>query len=115
MQRINQTSLCSHRTLLLLRCFLLASALALLAAVVTFPVAPVRTYVNQNQAVRHSSKANKAGETGIEGAGEIPSTNEWTRLSEPSTESAARPDQELILSKLPRILRAYHFRPPPLR
>ncbi len=113
MLRLTNSNSLTHRTLLYLRYLIFSCSLLLLAAIFTFPVPATHTYLNQSSGSWHG-KVNKSAETGSEEVSDNPNANEPVQLQEPHKEGGLLLDQEVILPKLPRILRAYHFRPPPL-
>lgn len=99
---------------LLSRCLLFSGILVILMLFVALPTTPVNTYLSSSNCVWHISKASRASEVGIEGAGVIPTADQRFQLQEPNLEGAALFSPVMPFPTLPRLLRVYHFRPPPL-
>ncbi len=92
---------------------LVVCALVALALVVSISIAAAQAYPNIGNSAGHFSKASKASEAGIEGAGEVETANQPVQLCDPLSVSVPVPIRRVFLQKLPRALRALHFRPPP--
>ena len=100
-------------TLSAVRRLLAMCALSVLALAVAISIAAAYAYPNAGNSPWQFSKAGKTSEAGIEGAGEIFITQKPAPLYDPHFESGSLPPHEPHIQKLPELLRAYHFRPPP--
>ncbi len=88
-------------------------ALSALALAVSISIAAAYAYPNAGNSPWNFSKASRTSEPGIEGVGEIALTEKPVPLHDPHFESSPLPPHEACIQKLPELLRAYHFRPPP--
>ena len=77
-------------------------------------IAPAHPYLKRGVRTGYFSRIRKASEVGVERAGEIAIADKPPRLVEPPSQEALSLDWETPLAKVPRPLRAYRFRPPPL-
>ncbi|HYK89779.1 MAG TPA: hypothetical protein VE398_13460 [Acidobacteriota bacterium] len=99
---------------LLVPCLLVSSALALLVVIITFPTVPGHSCLSKGSGALNFSREGRTGEAGIEGAGDVPTAEQLCRLQQAPAVSHEVPHHEVLFPRLPRILRVYHFRPPPL-
>ncbi len=98
----------------LFRGLLAFCSLVFFASSLAFSMAPAHPYLKGHSRGYHCSRLDRSSEAGVEGAGEIPSPDRPPVLLVSVTES---PRSVGLLSpspKVPRLLRFYYFRPPPL-
>ncbi len=99
---------------LLLSCLLAAGSLVLIAAMARLSTSPVHSYFRVSGPTGHVAKTGKTSEPGIEGAEDIPVSDHVSRLESPDPVGVILPRLALLFPILPQLLRANHFRPPPL-
>ncbi len=99
---------------LFFRTLLALCSLAFFVSSVAISIAPSHPYLKGSSRSSHFSRLNRTSEAGVEGAGEIASTDRPSGLLEPRPERASFTGWENPSPKVLRLLRFYYFRPPPL-
>lgn len=97
-----------------LRGVLACSALLFFASNFALSIAPAHPYVKGSARPGYFSKISRASEAGVEGIGEIAIADAPPRFVDPPMESAPHVACKVPLGKVPKLLRYYYFRPPPL-
>ncbi len=98
-----------------LHCVLISGLLAAMMLFVALPKTPPGSYLSAGNGTWHISKASKATEVEIEGAGEIAAADQRFQLLELDFESSSISTQAAPFLKLSQILCCAHrFRPPPV-
>ena len=99
---------------LIFRSLLVFCALAFFVSSVALSVGPAHPFLKGKSRSSHFSRINKTSEPGVEGVGKITTDDRPPRFLEPRFESSFRLSMELLCPTVPRLLRCYYFRPPPL-